>query len=216
MTATSSELPYFPAQAPAVFSGPPEPIVALFAPVFDALADVVDRPSGDDLTRPTPCASWDVGRLRDHVLGWLRFFAAALEDPQRSAPRPDPDAYRSRDDDRPASEVVVDAAARIERAVRSDVRHGRVVVSQSVMDGPAVLAMVLGEYLVHGWDLAHALGLPWTPPDAACEAALAFFRSTVLPEYRDPDGGMFGPERSVPADAPALDRLLAFAGRNVS
>src|SRR3954466_6354282 len=117
MTATSSELPYFPAQAPAVFSGPPEPIVALFAPVFDALADVVDRPSGDDLTRPTPCASWDVGRLRDppvgrlraHVLGWLRFFAAALEDPQRSAPRPDPDAYRTGDDDRPPSGVVADA-----------------------------------------------------------------------------------------------------------
>lgn len=216
MTTTSSELPYFPAQAPAVFSGPPEPVVALFAPVFDALADVVDRPSGDDLTRPTPCASWDVGRLRNHVLGWLQFFAAALEDPQRSGPRPDPDSYRSEDDDRAPGEVVADAAARIELAVRSDARHGRVVVSQSVMDGSAVLAMMLGEYLVHGWDLAHALGLPWTPSEAACEAGLAFLRSTVRPEYRDVDGGMFGPELSVPADAPAHDRLLAFAGRNVS
>jgi uncharacterized protein (TIGR03086 family) len=213
MATTSSELPYFPAKAPEVFSGPPEPVVALFTPVFSALADVVDRPGSEDLARPTPCPQWDVDRLRDHILGWVQFFAAALEDPERSAPRLDPDAYRNADDGRPPGAVVRDAAGRIERTVRAGVAHERVVVSQSVMDGSAVLAMMLGEYLVHGWDLAHALDLPWTPADDACEAALAFSRATVAPEFREMEGAVFGPEVVVPEDAPALDRLLAFSGR---
>jgi uncharacterized protein (TIGR03086 family) len=216
MATTSSELPYFPAKAPEVFSGPPEPVVALFTPVLAALADVVDRPASGDLARPTPCPQWDVGRLRDHVLGWVQFFAAALQDPERSAPRLDPDAYRTAEDGRSPGEVVRDAAGSIERAVRAGVAHQRVVVSQSVMDGSAVLALMLGEYLVHGWDLAHALGLPWTPPDDACEAALAFSRATVAPQFREMDGAVFGPEVVVPEDAPALDRLVAFSGRSPS
>jgi uncharacterized protein (TIGR03086 family) len=213
MTTSSSELPYFPATAPEIFSGPPEPVVTLFAPVFDALADVVDQPAEGDLARATPCADWDAGRLRDHVLGWLQFFAAALEDPERTIPLPDPDAYRSAADARRPGDVVRDAAARIERTVRGDVAQERVVVQQSVMDGSAVLAMMLGEYLVHGWDLAHTLDLPWTPSDAACDAGLAFLRATVAPQFREMEGAVFGPEVDVPVDAPALDRLLAFAGR---
>jgi len=214
MTTTSSDLPYFPASAPAVFSGPPEPILALVTPVLDAIADLVDRPGADDLRRPTPCTRWDVERLRDHVLGWLQFFAAALEDPERTRPRLDPDAYRLATDERTAGEVVRAAALTIEQAVRDGVQQRRVVVSQSVMDGSALLAMMLGEYLTHGWDLARALGLAWTPSSEACSAALAFSEATVRPEYRGGAAGMFGAEVAVPADAGALDRMLAFAGRS--
>lgn len=38
-------------------------------------------------------------------------------------------------------------------------------------------------------------------------------RQVVQPEYRG-DGLPFGPEVAVAADAPALDRLLAFTGRD--
>ena len=36
----------------------------------------------------------------------------------------------------------------------------------------------------------------------------------VAPEYRGPDSGFFDVEVEVPAGAPALDRLLGFAGRD--
>ena len=178
------------------------------------LADVMTRTTPDALGGPTPCTRYDVATLRDHVLGWLQFFAAAFADPGRTGPRPDPDAYRAADDERDLADVVHRSATTIADAVRGGVLDGQVVLSQSRMDGPPAFAMVLGEYLVHGWDLATAVGAPWTPPERACETALEFFRGMVLPEYRGDEGGFFGAEVPVAADAPARERLLGFAGRS--
>ena len=212
MTTTADDIPYFPATAPAELADAGT-AVALIEPVLAQLADVVARVTPDALNGPTPCTKYDVATLRDHVLGWLQFFAAAFADPGRTGPRPEPDAYRAADDDRDLADVVRASAATIADAVRGGVLEGQVVLAQSRMDGPPALGMVLGEYLVHGWDLAAAVGAPWTPSEQACEVALEFFRGMVLPEYRGDEGGFFGEEVPVPATAPALERLLGFAGR---
>ncbi len=212
MTTTADEPPYFPATAPAALADA-DTAAALLDPVLRQLADVVGGVTPEQSGDPTPCARYDVATLRDHVLGWLQFFAAAFADPGRAGPRPDPDAYRAGDDDRDLADVVRRSADTLRDAVRGGVLDGQVVVSQSRMDGPAALGMVLGEYLVHGWDLAVAVGAPWTPREQACENALEFFRGMVLPEYRGDEGGFFGEEVAVAPDAPALDRLLGFAGR---
>ncbi len=212
MTTRTEDPPYFPAKAPAPLAAA-DSALALLDPVLGQLADVVAAIRPDELGSPTPCTKYDVATLRDHVLGWLQFFAAAFADPERTGPRLDPDGYRAADDERDLAEVVRRSAATIADAVRGGVLDRQVVLAQSRMDGPAALGMVLGEYLVHGWDLATAVGAPWTPPERACETALEFFRGVVLPEYRGEDGGFFGAEVPVPADAPALDRLLGFAGR---
>lgn len=208
-----AEFPYFPAVAPPVFSDA-APTRALILPVLDALAEVVEVPQ-DALDDPTPCASYTVRQLRDHVLGWLQFFAAALADQDR-ATRLDPDAYRTEEDPRPANEVVRQASDRIAAALTGGALARQAVMSSSRMDGPAVVAMALGEYLVHGWDLAVATGRDWTPSEPACAAGHEFFAAMVAPEYRSPDGGggFFGPEVPVPDDAGALARLLGFAGRD--
>jgi uncharacterized protein (TIGR03086 family) len=212
MTTTADESPYFPATAPAELADAGT-AVALIEPVLGQLADVVTRTTPETLAGPTPCERYDVAELRDHVLGWLQFFAAAFADPRRTRPRPEPDAYRAADDERDLADVVRESAVTISDAVRGDVLDGQVVLAQSRMDGPAAFAMVLGEYLVHGWDLAVAVGAPWTPPERACEMALEFFQGMILPEYRGGEGGFFGEEVPVPPDAPALERLLGFAGR---
>jgi uncharacterized protein (TIGR03086 family) len=212
MTATEDEVPYFPAQAPAAFADAGT-AASYLEPVLDQLADVVGRTTPETLGDPTPCRRYDVAVLRDHILGWLQFFAAAFADPARQGERPDPDSYHAKDDARDLADVVRESAATLLGALRGGVLDGQIVVSQSRMDGPGAYGMVLGEYLVHGWDLAVAVGAPWTPPERACEDALEFFRGMVVPEYRGEEGGFFGDEVPVPADAPALDRLLGFAGR---
>jgi uncharacterized protein (TIGR03086 family) len=212
MTTTAEEPPYFPATAPAEFANP-DTAVSYIEPVLDQLAGVVTRPTPATLGDPTPCRQYDVDTLRNHVLGWLQFFAAAFADPARKAQRPDPDGYRAEDDDRDLADVVRKSSRTILDALRSGVLDGQIVLQQSRMDGPGAFGMVLGEYVVHGWDLAVAVGAPWTPPEAACEGALEFFQAMVVPEYRGEEGGFFGEEVRVPPDAPALDRLLGFAGR---
>jgi uncharacterized protein (TIGR03086 family) len=213
MTNTTDEIGYFPATAPAAFQDG-DTTAALVAPVLTALAEVVDVPVAD-LDRPTPCARYTVRELRDHVLGWLQLFAAAFDDPDRRVPRPDADGYRAADDARDPSQVVRAAADRLLGALDDGVLRSRIVMSQARMDGSAVAAMALGEYVIHGWDLATATGRAWSPSEAACTLSLEFFSGMITPEYRgDGEGGFFDVEVAVPDDAPVLDRLLGFAGRD--
>jgi len=214
MTNQLEEIPYFPAVAPSACADPAT-ARGLIGPVLAALAEVVEVPESAR-EAPTPCRSYTVGALRDHVLGWLQFFAAALTDPDRATTRLDPDAYRADEEKRPLGEVVRTSLALIESALDAGVLERQVVLSQSRMDGPAVLGMALGEYVVHGWDLATATGRVWAPAALACEVSLEFFAAMVAPEYRsqDGEGGFFGPEVPVPDDAPALARLLGVAGRD--
>ncbi len=205
--------PFFPVPAPAQLKDP-DVVAPALAAVLDRLAEVVGATREDQLSGPTPCTGWPVGQLRDHVLGWLDFFAAALTDPAGRSVRPDPAAYRAESEDRDLAGAVQLARQAIVGAVRSGVLDGEVTVSQARMSGPSVAGMYLGEYLLHGWDLAVATGRAWQPPEATAELALAFFQGMILPEYRGAEGGFFGPEVAVAADAPVLDRLLGFAGRD--
>jgi uncharacterized protein (TIGR03086 family) len=73
--------------------------------------------------------------------------------------------------------------------------------------------MMLGEFVGHGWDLAKATGAPLDWPDAAATQALESMRAMVQPGMRGPDKFM-GEEVPVPDDAPPLDKLVAFSGRD--
>ncbi len=109
---------------------------------------------------------------------------------------------------------IQDAAATLGGAVAAGATERNLVISdQGRMPGDMALSMILGEYLIHGWDLARATGQAWDPDEDTIRTAHAFLAGMVTPEYRGP-GGMFGPEVDVPADAPALEKLVGFAGRD--
>jgi uncharacterized protein (TIGR03086 family) len=164
----TDDLPLYPTEAPAVFRDP-DATRALVDPVLRRLKGVVTVPAGL-LGAPTPCPAYTVTQLRDHVLGWLQFFAAALNDPDGTGVRPDPATWTVPDDEDVAG-IVERAADGIESAVEAGVADRVVVMSASRMPGDGVLAMALGEYVVHGWDLAVATGAPWAVADDACHAA---------------------------------------------
>lgn len=80
--------------------------------------------------------------------------------------------------------------------------------------GARVLHIRTTELLVHGWDLATALGrLHSLLPSDLAEVEFAFSEVAVkqLPPGRSP----FAPPVAVPASAPAVDRLAGLLGRAV-
>ena len=202
------ELPIFPATAPPEMTSV-ESAKHLLTNVLEALAEVVD-PTTDQLNLPTPCENFDVGTLREHTLGWLTFFAAALNDPGGVTTRPDPTTAPT---SRSGKDIVEQASRDISAAIENGVIDRYVAMSEAQMSGGAVLAMALGEYIIHGWDLATSIGRPWPVFEKESGPALAFLQGTVQPEYRGPESDFFGAEVEAPEDATPRQRLLCFAGR---
>jgi uncharacterized protein (TIGR03086 family) len=71
--------------------------------------------------------------------------------------------------------------------------------------------MIVGELAVHGWDLAVATGQRLTLP-ANLLTQLHDAVSAGVEQGREM--GLYGPEVSVSADAPTLDRILGLTGRD--
>lgn len=181
------------------------------SPVLDDLASLADGVRDEQRQQPTPCAEFDVAALTGHTVGWLENFAAGFASSDGSCPKTDVS-----DVDVPAA----DASARIRAAatsLTSSIGGGAaerpLAVSGDGMPGDMALSMMLGEYIVHGWDLAKATGQSWSPDEQAVTSAHEFLTTMVTPDSRGP-GGWFGPEVEVPNDAPALDKLVGFAGRD--
>jgi uncharacterized protein (TIGR03086 family) len=165
------------------------------------LQHVLHTIARDDLSRQTPCTEFNVAQLTDHLLNSITVIggAAGAELPPR--------------DEADSVERQVIAAAR--PALDAWHRHG---LDGMVMLGPdeapaAVIAGVLSiEFLVHAWDYAVATGRDVDVPDSLAEYVLALGRNIITPESRTSAG--FDQPVDVPADADALDRLIAFTGRN--
>jgi hypothetical protein len=89
--------------------------------------------------------------------------------------------------------------------------EGETLMGTAPMPAAVVGPLMLAEFVLHGWDLARAVGAPYDVPAALGEATLA----AVTPiAQRGRDGGWYGPEVPVPAGAPALDRALGLTGRD--
>jgi uncharacterized protein (TIGR03086 family) len=182
----------------------------LLGAVLVELAPVVGAATPASLHRPTPCTAFDVGQLRDHVLGWLTNFADGFADPQGHAPRADLSGYVAPADG-PAA--VRSAAERLDHALRSGAADRPLRLGEAAMPGPLALGMILWEYQVHGWDLARATGAAFAPPAAAAEASLRFAPSMLTEDYQG-EGKAFAPRVAVPDSAPPLDRLVGLSGRD--
>lgn len=180
-------------------------------PVLDDLAVVADGVRDDQRSNPTPCTEFDVAALTGHTVGWLENFAAGFASSDGECPKADVSGVEV-----PRAEAAPRIKAAKEQlvdAVRSGATERPLSISGSGMPGEMALSMILGEYLVHGWDLATATGQKWSPDEGAAETAQEFLTTMVTPDSRG-EGGWFGPEVQVADDAPALDRLVGFAGRD--
>jgi uncharacterized protein (TIGR03086 family) len=163
-----------------------------------------------DLDRPTPCASWNVKDVVNHVVGGAGFFAELAEK----------GAVTDRGDD--ADCTAADFAAAFRREAERLVAAFRAPEAMTKpmkmpfgeLPGSVCVWIAAGDIFTHGWDLAKATGQPTDlEPDVAVRL-LAQIEPILPDDMRGPDTeAAFGPRVEIPNSAPAADRLAAFEGR---
>lgn len=167
---------------------------------FAVLEHVLHGIADDDLAKQTACRDFDVAALTDHLMNSITVIggAAGAELPERD---------RTDSVQRQvvlAARPVLDAWHR--RGLDGAVPFGKGEAPASMMVG--VLSL---EFLVHAWDYAAAVDREVTAPDSLSDYVLGLARNIITPEGRANVG--FDDPIEVPGDAAALDRLLAYTGR---
>lgn len=165
----------------------------------------------EQLDRPTPCTEYSVGDLLGHTLGVFRRLAAAGrgEDPMAVDTEP---PYEPVAD---WNAVYADAARELEAAWADPASLERVIeMPWATLPAPALLAVYTNELTVHTWDLAHATGQrpEWDEPTLQ----VAFAAMQVGLPADDRELAPFADVVPTPADAPLIDRLVAWNGRRPS
>ncbi|GAA2599454.1 TIGR03086 family metal-binding protein [Actinomadura fulvescens] len=188
-------------------------------PATQRLAGVLVNVTDNQLTLPTPCPAYTLGDLIEHINGLaLAFTVAAAKDvPPGGSRGPSGDATRL-----PAGwrESIPERLAALAQAWRKpDAWEGMTRAGGIDLPGQVAGLVALNEVVVHGWDVARSAGQPYESTPEAVEACLAFLSQEPGGD-EDVDGNAdtgdrpFGPPVDVPADAPALDRLIGLTGRD--
>ena len=157
----------------------------------------------------TPCSEYDVRALLNHVVGGSYMFSTIVNG--GTLPEGDPPDLTGGDFVGMFRQATDSALA----AWRSDGAFDR-TYPFPFGEIPAAMAFRIHftETLVHGWDLARATGQDYEPDPDVVEAAYRGSHGNIGPEMRTGGANYFGDEVSVPHDASALDKLLAYMGRN--
>lgn len=158
--------------------------------------------AADDMSRPTPCAQFDVARLTDHLL-------KSLEALGGMAGADVPDHADSGDS---VERRVIAVARPALDAWRQRGLDGTVSFGGGEMPARNACAILALELLVHAWDYARAVGRDVRAPVPLAEYVLGLAHRVIRPEVRGQAG--FDDPVEVPADADALTKLVAFTGRN--
>lgn len=183
------------------------PLLTPAAREFKRLAASVGE---DQMTAPTPCAEYDVRGLVNHLLFWGPWLEAAA----RKAPVPTGGLSESETD------LVTGAwAAALEKQVDGlvdalgvpEAWEGMTKMGGGELPASMIGEMVLGEFVVHAWDLAKATGRPWSCDDEVASGAYAAMAGMA---DQGRQMAIFGAEVPVPASAPPLERLLGLTGRD--
>ena len=79
---------------------------------------------------------------------------------------------------------------------------------------PQAISFHFIDYVVHGWDVARALGQPYELDADLVQAAVPMAEAVPEGERRLRPGAAFRPGLAAPDDASPMDRILAMLGRD--
>lgn len=176
-------------------------------------ARIVAQAEPADLGRPTPCGAWTLRELLDHMITQHYGFAAAS-----SGRGSDPQLWQVVHPGNPiadyaaAAKHVTAAFARPETLQRSfDLPE---IAAAVAIPAARAISFHFVDYVVHGWDVARSLDVPFELSPDLAEAALVVARRVPDGESRLAEGAAFRPSVPSPPDGTVLDQVLAVLGRS--
>lgn len=166
----------------------------------------------DQLSLPTPCKSWDVSALINHMVGGSFFFAESMnagEAPQ-GGDAPDlaaGDFVASYEDGSKQAVAAFGAPGALEKTVK---------LPFGEFPGGVWMGIATVDTFAHAWDLAKATGQSADLDPELAEQLLEQSKASGFDGFRGEEPMPFAPEKEAGTGACASDRLAAFLGRDVS
>jgi uncharacterized protein (TIGR03086 family) len=187
---------------------------------LDLATGILDRVGPGDAVRPTPCPPWDLHALLGHMIGQNHGFAAALEIGAGPAVDVPVSAFAPRP---PGPDLVSEWKVSTDRLTvafdRADLACP-VLLPEISEQFRFPAAMVIGFHLldtvVHGWDVATALGVAYRPDDELVAVTLRIAEQVPDGPVREQPGASFAPALPVPDGTDPWHRALALLGRTPS
>ena len=177
----------------------------------DEITRIVDGLDESDLAKQTPCTEWKVRDLLNHITGGATMFAVSAE--QGSVPD---DVMAAMGGDSLGDDFKGAWKAASARALSAfddpAVMERNLTLPFGEMPGAMALAVAAADVSTHLCDLSKTTGEP-VKDDELLDAALTLGQQVIQPGFRMP--GVFDAERPCSDDAPMVDRILAFAGREI-
>ncbi|WP_433577872.1 TIGR03086 family metal-binding protein [Nocardia brasiliensis] len=187
-------------------------LVALDAQAVRASVALVERVTGADLRKPTPCADWTLHGLLTHMIAQHHGFAAAMRGDS------DPAVWKTR---ALGADPVVSyqaAATDVLAAFAEPAVLDRKILlaefsAEFQFSGAQAVSFHFIDYVVHSWDVAKTLGLPVQFDADLLDAAYSVAAAVPGGEIRLAPGAAFAP--AVPwSTTDLLDRIVAMLGRS--
>lgn len=189
----------------------PDPVRSqILGRACDSTLSILAAVQTTDLGRPTPCASWTVGDVVNHILGGTAFFAELAEAGVVADRGDDPD--RTAGD---FSAALSQEASRLVAAFNAPGAMDKMMkMPMGELPGSVCAWIAASDIFTHGWDLAKATGQPTDLEPELAGMMLERVKQTLPDSMRGLEGqAPFGPRVEVAESAPPADQLAAFLGR---
>jgi uncharacterized protein (TIGR03086 family) len=185
------------------------------SPATKRITDLLAKVSDNQLDDPTPMPAYRVRELVDHIGGLAKAFVAAArkdigeisEQTPDDPSRPLPEDWRS--------SIPRDLETLAQAWTDPQAWEGMTRIAGNDSPGEVVGLVVTDELVVHGWDLAQAIGAEYDAEPALIAGAKQFLEMFVSDDMPAGDSVAFGPPRPVPSDATPLQEVLAMCGRDI-
>ena len=187
--------------------------VELFSRCLAQATVIVKQVRPEHYANPTPCDDWHVGDLLDHLLGELRAVPKSLVG-ETVAATMDEDESRENVVDETEIELSANwqAAADAADAAASEADPDEIVhLAHGDISSDSYLRQVATDLLVHAWDLAVSIGMPFA---VAPDVSLTVYKHALSSDQAlSPDDADAVP-LDVAEDAAPQTKLLALYGRS--